>query len=61
MITKTTEYGSKITTIKTPDFGKLGEYTIRDAEGKLVASMMVSDNGTLHICGHNVEIINEKA
>tara|TARA_R110000824_G_C15084698_1_gene664771 strand:- start:519 stop:704 length:186 start_codon:yes stop_codon:yes gene_type:complete len=55
--TKTTAYGSKLTKITPADelYGAT-DYTIRDADGTFVASLTVTGEGRIFICGHNVEI-----
>ncbi len=56
--TKTTEYGSKLTTITPPEPFKYNEFEIR-IDGKFVATATQDDKGKLFICGHNIEIIPE--
>jgi len=56
--TKTTEYGSKLTTVTPPEQHKYNEFTIK-VDGKFVATVTQADNGKLWICGHNIEIIPE--
>ena len=58
--TKTTEYGSKLTTVTPPEPFKYNEFTIK-VDGKFVATVTQADNGKLWICGHNIEIFSDKA
>jgi len=58
--TKTTQYGSKMTTVMPPEKHKYNEFTIR-VDGKFIATVSQSDSGKLFICGHNVEVTSDRA
>ena len=56
--TKTTEYGSKLTTVDAPQQFKYNEITIRQ-DGRFVATVTIDDNGKAWICGNEVEVTSD--
>ena len=59
IVTKETEYGSKLTTVTPPEPFKYNEFSIK-LDGKFIATVTQDDKGKLWICGHDVEIIPEQ-
>ena len=58
--TKTTEYGSKLTTVEAPKKLGYSEFSIKK-DGKFVATVTISNKGKAFICGHEVEITSDRA
>jgi|TARA_R110002020_G_scaffold92595_1_gene224049 pyruvate/2-oxoacid:ferredoxin oxidoreductase beta subunit len=58
--TKTTEYGSKLSVVDAPKKFDYSEFTIKQ-DGRFIATVTISDEGKAFICGHEVEIISDRA
>ena len=57
--TKTTEYGSRLTTVDAPAKFNYSEFTIRQ-DGRFVATVTIAENGKAFVCGHKVEISSDR-
>ena len=58
--TKTTQYGSKLTTVDAPKKFNYSEFTIRQ-NGKFIATVTIDESGKAFICGHEIEITSDRA
>ena len=58
--TKTTQYGSKLTTVDAPKKFNYSEFTIRQ-NGKFIATVTSDESGKAFICGHEIEITSDRA